>query len=160
MRIGQVMVLHGKGARLDSRGGEARAADSARSRLSLLGRCEASICLVAAIAVALGFSTTDAAEPLGRTAIAAPARGELKLSIAAQPINDALNEFARQSGLQVFFLASDQTRQLISTAISGTFEPKAALTRLLSNTGLSFKYLDARSVAIVDPAADTPRPPR
>ena len=151
MRIGsQAMVLHGKSARLDSRRLEARPADEARSRLRFFGRCEAPISLVAAIVVALGFSTTDAAEPLGGAAIA-PARGELKLNIAAQPINDALNEFARQSGLQVFFLASDQTRQLISTAISGTFEPQAALTRLLSNTGLSFKYLDARSVAIVDP---------
>src|SRR5437868_3464376 len=111
--------------------------------------------VAAAVVIALGFGTARAAAAVDGASIAEAAQGQVKLDIAAQPINDALNEFGHQSGLQVFFLASDQTRQLISTAISGTFEPKAGLARLLSNTGLNYKELDQRSVAIVDPAANS-----
>jgi iron complex outermembrane recepter protein len=116
---------------------------------------EAFMPVAAAVVIALGFGTARAAAAAEGVNIAEPAQGQVKLDITAQPINDALNEFGRQSGLQVFFLASDQTSQVISTAISGTFEPKAGLARLLSNTGLSYKELDQRSVAIVDPAADS-----
>jgi hypothetical protein len=125
-----------------------------RRQLRFLEGRAASMPLAAVLAIAFGFSTADAAKSPDDVAIAEPAPGRLKLSIAAQPISDALNEFARQSGLQVFFLASEQSRQLVSTAISGTFEPDVALARLLSSTGLSYKYLDARSVAIVDPSAE------
>ena len=73
----------------------------------------------------------------------------LKLYIQSQPISDALNEFARQSGLQVFFLASEESKGVVSTALRGSYEDaKTALSRLLANTGLDYEYLDARTVAI------------
>ncbi len=77
-----------------------------------------------------------------------PPRTAVKLDIAAQPISDALNEFARQAGLQVFFLASEDSKRMVSTALAGTFPPQQALARLLSNTGLNYEYLDARTIAI------------
>src|SRR5262245_41088940 len=77
----------------------------------------------------------------------------LKLEIAAQPIDDALNEFARQSGLQVFLLASNDTRRLKSAPVFGMYEPRAALNRMLTDTGLSYEQIDARSIAVVDPAS-------
>ncbi|WP_157995141.1 TonB-dependent siderophore receptor [Peristeroidobacter soli] len=72
----------------------------------------------------------------------------VKMEIRAQSLDDALNEFARQTGLQVFFLASDESRRLMSAPLSGSFDPNAALTRLLANTGLVYEYLDVRTVAI------------
>lgn len=77
-----------------------------------------------------------------------PPQTALQMDIRAQPLDDALNEFARQTGLQVFFLASDQSRRLMSAPLVGSFDPKVALARLLSNTGLAYEYLDARTVAI------------
>ena len=88
----------------------------------------------------------------------------LKLNIAAQPISDALNEFARQSGLQVFFVPAANGKELTSNPVVGTYAPAEALVILLANTGLHYEYLDERSVAIVDPAAraanDRPRTSR
>lgn len=77
-----------------------------------------------------------------------PPQAALKMDIRAQPLDDALNEFARQTGLQVFFLASDESRRLISAPLLGSFDPNQALARLLANTGLAYEYLDARTVAI------------
>lgn len=87
---------------------------------------------------------------LGGLALAQqPAQAAMKLDIQAQPISDALNEFARQSGLQVFFLASQETQGVMSTALRGSYaDPQVALGRLLANTGLRFEYLDSRTIAV------------
>src|SRR5688572_22752847 len=89
----------------------------------------------------------------GAHAAGEPSRTPVKIDIASQPISDALNEFARQAGLQVFFLASADSRQLVSTPLTGTFKPHEALSRLLSNTGLNYEYLDERTIAIRSKAA-------
>lgn len=69
------------------------------------------------------------------------------LDIKAQPIGSALNEFARQSGVQVL-LYSEVSAGLSVAGLVGTFAPDAALTKLLSNTGLTFEYVNSRTVAI------------
>lgn len=69
------------------------------------------------------------------------------LDIKAQPIGSALNEFARQSGVQVLFY-SDVSDGVSVAGLAGTFAPDAALTKLLSNTGLTFEYVNSRTVAI------------
>jgi iron complex outermembrane receptor protein len=81
----------------------------------------------------------------------------LELDIPAQPISDALNAFAKQSGLQVFFIASEGTRNILSTPLVGTFDARSALERLLTNTGLSCEPLDAHSVAIRAEAGESPQ---
>ncbi|MBL8267772.1 TonB-dependent siderophore receptor [Steroidobacter sp.] len=105
--------------------------------------------LAALVAGSLGLGTAWAAQD--------PPAGVVQIDIRAQPLDDALNEFARQTGLQVFFLASDDSRRLISTPLTGSLEPEGALARLLANTGLSYEYIDARTVAIrsIRPAAAT-----
>jgi len=83
-------------------------------------------------------------------ALASAARADdalLKLNIPPQPLNNALHEFARQSGLQIF-MASDEGRGITTPRISGTFTARAALEKLLGNTGLHYEYLDTRTVAI------------
>jgi iron complex outermembrane receptor protein len=70
-----------------------------------------------------------------------------QLSIQSQPVDDALNEFARQSGLQVV-LQSQEVQGLTASGIQGTYTAQAALERMLANTGLAFEYLDATTVAV------------
>ena len=87
--------------------------------------------------------------PVGVATAQDVAPAGLKLDIRSQPISDALNEFARQSGLQVFFLASDQSKSVVSMPLQGSFnDAQTALARLLTNTGLDYEYLDARTIAI------------
>ena len=70
-----------------------------------------------------------------------------QLRIESQPIDEALNEFARQSGLQVV-LQTEEVRGIRAPRIEGALTAQAALERLLANTGLSYEYLDARTVAV------------
>src|SRR5689334_11378337 len=71
----------------------------------------------------------------------------LKLDIPAQPISDALNEFARQSGLQVILQTADGSG-ISSPRLVGEYTPRAALEALLADSGLEFEYLNDNTVAI------------
>ncbi|MET1756511.1 TonB-dependent receptor [Novosphingobium sp. RD2P27] len=55
--------------------------------------------------------------------------------IAPQPVDEALTEFGRQSGLQVSVDAS-QVRGISAQGVRGTMTPSQALDRLLAATGL------------------------
>lgn len=57
--------------------------------------------------------------------------------IAPQPLNDALTEFGRQSGLQVSIDAG-AIRGIQSPGVSGRMAPAEALGRLLAGTGFTF----------------------
>lgn len=78
----------------------------------------------------------------------ASAVGAVTLDIKSQPVADALHDFAQQSGVQVLFYSDVADRELKVTALSGTFTPDSALTQLLANTGLSWSYVNANTVAI------------
>jgi outer membrane receptor for ferric coprogen and ferric-rhodotorulic acid len=57
------------------------------------------------------------------------------ITIAAQPLGSALNELARQAGLQLFFpsaLVAGKT----ASGVSGTLPPNQAVDRLLAGSGL------------------------
>ncbi|PLK72145.1 TonB-dependent receptor [Rhizobium sp. TH135] len=58
--------------------------------------------------------------------------------IPAQPLANALRAFGRQSGLQVS-LPAEAARGANSAAVSGTLSTEAALSQLLSGTGLSYR---------------------
>ena len=58
-------------------------------------------------------------------------------NIQAQSLAGALNNFGRQTGLQISAPAS-ATQGLSSQAVSGSLTPSAALSRLLKDTGLAF----------------------
>lgn len=78
---------------------------------------------------------------------AEPAPQPLKLDIQSQSISDALNDFARQSGLQVAIDPEDG-EGITSPRLAGTFTARKALTLLLANTGLEYEYLNERTVAV------------
>ncbi|MBL8271978.1 TonB-dependent receptor plug domain-containing protein, partial [Steroidobacter sp.] len=75
----------------------------------------------------------------------------VKLDIQAQPIGDALNEFARQAGIQVILQTQDGAG-IVSPRLVGEYQPRAALEKLLANSGLEFEYLNGNTIAVRKPA--------
>jgi outer membrane receptor protein involved in Fe transport len=94
---------------------------------SLLAICATSGLLV--------FSRTEASERLSH-------------DIAAQPLAQALSEFAAQTGLQLVYVSEVAATQDSQGAPRGL--PAAdALQRLLNDTGLRFEFLNERTVRIL-----------
>ncbi|HKU16166.1 MAG TPA: TonB-dependent receptor [Steroidobacteraceae bacterium] len=85
-------------------------------------------------------------------ASAAQSAGRQEFSIAAQPVPQALREYAQQSGDQVVFY-SDVGRGLESTAVQGRLTREEALQQLLLNTGLKSERVNSKTVAISAPPA-------
>jgi iron complex outermembrane receptor protein len=70
------------------------------------------------------------------------------LNLPSQPLEAALQEFSRVTGLKVM-LYTDLGRGVISPKVSGTLTPDAALALLLKGAALRFEYLDAKTVAVL-----------
>ncbi|WP_311267772.1 TonB-dependent siderophore receptor [Sphingobium sp. WCS2017Hpa-17] len=73
--------------------------------------------------------------------------------IATQPLPDAIILFGRQAGIEVS-AESSVTRGRRTPGVSGNLAPAEALSRLLSGTGLTFRWLSSRSV-MVEAAPDS-----
>jgi iron complex outermembrane recepter protein len=69
------------------------------------------------------------------------------LRITAQPLDEALQEFSRQSGMQVIFFSS-LTHGIQSPGVRGKYTVAEALKELLAGSGLSFRMINARTVEI------------
>ena len=67
-------------------------------------------------------------------ALAAP----VVLNIPAQPLASALNEFGKQTSLQVLY-SPDQVQGISSHSVSGSLEPIKALEALLQGSGISYQ---------------------
>src|ERR1700677_1132701 len=70
------------------------------------------------------------------------------VDIPAQPLVTALRQFADQTGLQLAVETSIATGKT-SVAVKGTLSSEDALERLLQGTGLTYRFLDNRTVAVV-----------
>ena len=70
-----------------------------------------------------------------------------ELHIASQPLDNALQEFARQSGIQVLFFSylADGRR---ARALNGTYTVEAAMNALLADAMLTFRWVNARTIEI------------
>ncbi len=79
---------------------------------------------------------------------AQPASAPLSFSMPEQPLRDALNGLARQTGLQVIYTAEEVTASLLAPKIEGQFTPEAALNLLLQGSGLHFEFINSRTVAV------------
>jgi iron complex outermembrane receptor protein len=72
----------------------------------------------------------------------------LSADISAEPLAQALQAFARQTGLQLVYVSGvlgDQRSRAVSAGLSAN----EALTRILQGTGLKFEYLTPRSIRII-----------
>lgn len=89
----------------------------------------------------------------------AAAARELPLQIEAQALGPALQELARQSGVQIVFF-SRLTEGLSTQGLAGNFTVSAALERLLAETGLTFRDLGGQTFEVGPrPRAAQSRPP-
>ena len=80
----------------------------------------------------------------------------LTADISAEPLAQALEAFARQTGLQLVYV-SGVVRDQRSHAVSAGLSANEALTRILQGTGLKFEYLTPRSIRILAAVVGPPR---
>jgi len=69
------------------------------------------------------------------------------IDVPSQPLDTALNQLAEQTKMQ-FVLYSQEGKGITAPRITGTLTAEEALSRMLSNTGLSFTHLDEHTIAI------------
>jgi iron complex outermembrane receptor protein len=112
-------------------------------------------CAVSEILHALAICTPAAFVGASAALAQAPEAPVLKAPIAAQPLAEALAEFASQTGLQLLYVSGVVLDQR-STAVPAGLTPGDALTRLLKGTGLRFEYLTAHSIRVL--GIPPPRP--
>src|SRR5262245_25394879 len=77
--------------------------------------------------------------------------------IPPQPLSQALVQFSRTTGIQLFFNAN-LTRGINSPGVQGSLSPDAALSQLLSGSGLSYRFTNATTVAISGPGVNASAP--
>ena len=94
--------------------------------------CPSPAPLTLAVALAMGtLAAAVQAQPVGLAPVAAP----VEISIAAQPLGQALNALARQTGLELIVqptLVDGKT----APAVAGLLTPRQALDKLLAGSGL------------------------
>lgn len=78
-----------------------------------------------------------------------------EFNIAAQPLSQALREYAQQSGDQVVFY-SEIGKGRAAPALTGSYTRQEALQRLLEHTGLKYRRVNAKTIAI---STDAPARP-
>jgi hypothetical protein len=79
--------------------------------------------------------------------VRAEQQAAINLRIAAQPLDDALREFSRQSGVQIVFF-SHISQGFKSPGANGSYTLEGALEALLSGSGLSFRIINTRTVQV------------
>lgn len=77
--------------------------------------------------------------------------------IPAQPVDSALTELSRQTGLQIVYL-SEVADRVKSSAVPSGLSSDEALRRLLADTGLGFEFLDHRTITILPSDKVSPAP--
>lgn len=102
---------------------------------------------VTAVAAAFAFSVL----PLD-SALSADPKTTLEVDIDSQPLEAALLELSKQGQLQlVISTGSLPAKSLVS--LHGNMPLETALNSLLKDTGLTYKFVGDRTIAIVNPAA-------
>ncbi|MCO5140161.1 MULTISPECIES: TonB-dependent receptor [unclassified Shinella] len=108
--------------------------------------------------LALLLATTVLVAPGGGALVTAPAYAQAAsdtvhdFNIPAKPIRQALHDIARVAGISVMF---DETAAASGAgkAVRGSMTTSEAISRALSGSRLSWRFTNASTVTIVDPAA-------
>jgi len=86
----------------------------------------------------------------------ASANALVSVHIERQLLSTALAAFADQTGLQLVYQPNDISPRLIAPAVSGMYTPEVALAKILETTGLSYHYVNAKTIAIHTSRAESP----
>lgn len=107
---------------------------------------------MAGIVAGLGVTSID-----GPPALAAPMQQlEWQIAIGRLPLNDALMQLARQTGVAIARFSDVGPAQIVVGPLSGRFSRDEALRLLLHGTGLTYRFVNDHTVAIMretNPAA-------
>jgi outer membrane cobalamin receptor len=76
------------------------------------------------------------------------AERQVELAIEQQSLADALNEWAKQTGLQLVSSSSEMLNTIVAPRVKGPFTPSRALDELLKGTPLTYVWVSERAVAI------------
>lgn len=79
------------------------------------------------------------------------AQGQFNFNIPAKPVTQAVNDIGRISGLSVVF-RENQVITANGNPVRGSLTPQQALSTLLAGTGLTYRFSNASTVQIYDPA--------
>ncbi len=71
----------------------------------------------------------------------------LDLDIQSQPLDEALQQLARATGVQILFF-SQLTRDRRAPQLTGPYTLAAAMEHLLSGSGLQFRFINAHTVEV------------
>ncbi|NPD17299.1 TonB-dependent receptor [Xinfangfangia sp. D13-10-4-6] len=85
--------------------------------------------------------------------MAQEAAKEVSFAVPAGPLGQALVVWGRQAGVQISYLDA-ATSGKSTSGLTGALPPEQALSRLLSGSGLSYSFSDARSVVIFGRSAE------
>jgi outer membrane receptor protein involved in Fe transport len=99
------------------------------------------------LAKLLMLSATIATATLGAAVAGEAQANTLNAAIAPMPLNRALEQYAKQTGLQVVYVSATASGVKSSGAAAGLTR-EAALRALLSGTGLESRFIDSSTVTI------------
>jgi iron complex outermembrane recepter protein len=78
--------------------------------------------------------------------------------IPAQSLDSSLLRLAADSGLEILFTA-DKVRGVTSNPVDGNMTPAQALSKLLQDSGMTYRFVDAKTVTVESPDADFRKTP-
>jgi iron complex outermembrane recepter protein len=81
---------------------------------------------------------------------------QIALDIKPQPMVDALNGWAQQTGFQIICPDEESTSRLDAPRVKGKLTAQAALSKLLAGTPLTYEFVNERTVAIHQSTASLP----
>ena len=76
--------------------------------------------------------------------------GHYRLDIPREPLDAALNAFARQTGLQIARFSDVGRADTLVGPVSGSLTSEQALKTLLAHSGLSYRVLNNGAIAVVE----------
>ncbi len=88
-----------------------------------------------------------AAQPNGTTPRNASPEAIVSFNIPAQPLSAALTQLGQQANIQVTF-DSALTNNLMASSLVGKYTVRAALDRMLANTGRTYSFLNSGTVTL------------
>jgi outer membrane receptor protein involved in Fe transport len=106
--------------------------------------------------VSLNWKGLAAALTAATTVMAAPSYAEGRvydLAISRQTLDEALQELARQSGVQIGRFADRPGEQAFVGPLAGHYSMQQALSLLLADVGLTYRMVNDRTVAVVNATA-------
>src|SRR6266478_6307542 len=112
--------------------------------------------LASAVLRALAICTPAALLDAPATLAQAVEPSALAAGIPAEPLAEALEAFARLTGIQLVYV-SDILREQRSHAVPAGLGANEALARMLEGTGLEFQFLTPRSIRILAAVIGPPR---